>query len=147
MPELLEVSHGAVLGVLLAVAGIAALAPATGHGVLALHLIRQVEEVLHVRVGAADEAIIDAVAKREIDVAVVWGPLAGYFAKQSGDAIKLQTVTPLIDGPTLPMMFDISMGVRKEDRDLRREVDEALESNRSAIQKILVEYGVPMLEE
>jgi mxaJ protein len=96
---------------------------------------------------APPRTIIDAVAKRDIDLAVVWGPLAGYFAKQNGNALALRTVAPLSDGPTLPMTFDISMGVRKEDRDLRRELDAALESNRKEIQQILADYGVPMLGE
>jgi mxaJ protein len=91
--------------------------------------------------------IIDAVAKDDIDVAVVWGPLAGYFARKSKPQLALQTVTPLIDGPMLPMTFDISMGVRKEDRALRRELDDVLERNRDAIRKLLGEYGVPMIEE
>jgi mxaJ protein len=90
-------------------------------------------------------AIIDAVAKSEIDVAVVWGPLAGYFAKKSSPALALQPVAPLIDGPMLPMTFDISMGVRKEDRALRRELDDALERRRDEVQQILKDYGVPVL--
>jgi mxaJ protein len=92
-------------------------------------------------------AIIDAVAKDEIDVAVVWGPLAGYFARRAQPALTLQTVSPLIDGPMLPMTFDISMGVRKEDRALRRELDDVLERKREEIGKLLSEYGVPLIGE
>jgi mxaJ protein len=91
--------------------------------------------------------IIDAVANDEIDVAVVWGPLAGYFARKAQPQLALQAVTPLIDGPMLPMTFDISMGVRKEDRALRRELDDVLERKREEINGILVDYGVPMIEE
>jgi mxaJ protein len=52
-------------------------------------------------------------------------------------------VAPKIDGPTLPMLFDISMGVRREDADLKREIGEALERNRARIDAILAAFGVP----
>jgi mxaJ protein len=90
-------------------------------------------------------AIIDAVARRRVDVAVVWGPLAGYFARRSKPALHLQPVSPLIDGPMLPMVFDISMGVRREDRALRRELDEVLAQHATQIQALLREYGVPIV--
>ena len=87
--------------------------------------------------------ILDAVASGEVAVAVVWGPLAGYFAKREGAALRLSPVQPQIDGPRLPMVFDISMGVRKEDEALRQEIDDALQRRRSEIAAILAEYGVP----
>jgi mxaJ protein len=90
-------------------------------------------------------AIIDDVARRRLDVAVVWGPLAGYFARQHRPELHVQTVSPLIDGPMLPMAFDISMGVRKDDRALRHELDEVLERQATRIQVLLREYGVPIL--
>jgi mxaJ protein len=52
-------------------------------------------------------------------------------------------VQPQIDGPQLPMVFDISMGVRKEDEVLRQQVEEALQRRRAEIATILAEYGVP----
>jgi mxaJ protein len=91
--------------------------------------------------------IVEAVAKDQIDVAVVWGPLAGYFARTTKPRLQLQTVAPLIDGPMLPMTFDISMGVRKEDRALRRKLDDVLERKRDEIRKLLDDYGVPTIEE
>ena len=87
--------------------------------------------------------IVDAVASGEVALAVVWGPLAGYFAKREGAALRLSPVQPQIDGPRLPMVFDISMGVRKEDEALRQEIDGALQRRRSEIAAILAEYGVP----
>ena len=87
--------------------------------------------------------IVDAVASGEVAVAVVWGPLAGYFAKREGAALRLTPVQPQFDGPRLPMVFDISMGVRKEDEALRQEIDDALQRRRSEIAAILAEYGVP----
>jgi mxaJ protein len=89
-------------------------------------------------------AIVDDVASGRLDVAVVWGPLAGYFARQRRPELHLQAV-PLTDGPMLPMVFDISMGVRRDDRALRRELDEVLTRQAERIQVLLHEYGVPIV--
>jgi mxaJ protein len=88
-------------------------------------------------------AIVDAVVRGDVDVAVVWGPTAGWFASRAPTPLVLTPVTPWLDGPQAPMVFDVSMGVRREDRTLRRELDAALERNRAAIGKILDAYHVP----
>src|SRR4051812_3905134 len=85
--------------------------------------------------------IIDAVARGEIDVAIAWGPLAGYFAPKQTVPLRLSSVKPQIDGPTLPMVFDISMGIRKEDTRLRDELEGAIERRRADIDAVLTEYG------
>ena len=87
--------------------------------------------------------IVDAVAKGDIDIALVWGPTAGYFAAQAKRPLRLVPVTPWLDGPQSPMVFDVSMGVRREDRALRRELDRALRRNQAAIRRILDDYHVP----
>ncbi|MCM8735675.1 hypothetical protein M5E06_16120 [Azospirillum sp. A1-3] len=74
---------------------------------------------------------------------MVWGPQAGYFAAHQPVPLTIAPVTPGVDGPTLPMMFDISMGLRKEDTALRGQLGDAMERNRSAIDRILADYGVP----
>jgi mxaJ protein len=94
---------------------------------------------------APQSAVIDAVARGEVDVAVVWGPTAGYFAARQSRPMVLTPVKPWLDGPQSPMVFDISMGVRRDDRALRRELDRALERNRDAIGRILDDYRVPRL--
>ena len=71
--------------------------------------------------------IVEAVGKGEVDVAVVWGPLAGYFARRLG--LDLDAHPGRAGGRTgsgLPLAFDIGMGVRKEDKDLKRRIDEVL---------------------
>jgi mxaJ protein len=83
--------------------------------------------------------IIDAINRGEIDVAIVWGPLAGYFAKD----LEITNVTPQIDVPFLPFVYDIAVGVRREDIALRQELDGILVKRKSDIAKILDEYGVP----
>jgi len=91
-------------------------------------------------------AIVDAVVAGDVDVAVVWGPTAGYFAQQASRQLRLTPVSPQFDGPQMPMAFDISMGVRKEDQALRDEIDSAIEHRRAAIDAILAGYSVPRLD-
>lgn len=87
--------------------------------------------------------IVEAVAKGDIDLAVVWGPLAGYHAKRQKAELVLTPVPPR-DGRTgLPFAFAISMGVRKDNKELRDRLDEILDRDRAEIQAILEEYGVP----
>ncbi|HET9320956.1 MAG TPA: substrate-binding domain-containing protein [Bryobacteraceae bacterium] len=88
-------------------------------------------------------AIMDAVAKGEIDVAIVWGPVAGYFAGRESVPLKVALVTPQNDGPRVPMVFDINMGVRRDDPTLRDEINAALIKLRPKIDAVLANYGVP----
>ncbi|CDX30253.1 Extracellular solute-binding protein family 3 [Mesorhizobium sp. ORS 3359] len=90
--------------------------------------------------------IIDAVASGEIDLAVVWGPLAGYFAQKQRVPLRITPVAPRIDGPQLPMIYDISMGVRREDDALRSDVNSALARHKAEIDALLAQYGVPRID-
>ena len=83
---------------------------------------------------------IDFIAK---NVAIVWGPQAGWFARQERVPLELTPVSPQIDLPFLPFVFDISMGVRRGDNRLRDELDRAIERRRADIDRILDQYGVP----
>jgi len=87
--------------------------------------------------------LIEAVANGEVDIAVAWGPLAGYFAKQPNAELKLVPVSPAIDLPFMPEVFDISLAVRRTDKALKAELDAVLEREQSAIAALLNEYGVP----
>jgi mxaJ protein len=90
-------------------------------------------------------AIIDAVEEGDLDVAVVWGPMAGYFAALSSKPLTLEPVQPSRDGTELPMAFYVSMGVRRGDNALLQRLDHSLERNHAAISAILADYHVPML--
>lgn len=91
--------------------------------------------------------VVDAVGRGDVDVAVVWGPLAGYFAKRAEHPLSITPVRPWLDGPQWPMVFDISMGVRKDDLELRDRLDEVLVRRRADVQALLAEYGVPTVAE
>ena len=89
--------------------------------------------------------IVDAVARGEIDVAAVWGPIAGYFAQRE---VPRLTVTQIEAGPTdlIPITFDISMGVRKTDSDLHDAVQRALDDLAPQVRTILDRFHIPVVE-
>jgi quinoprotein dehydrogenase-associated probable ABC transporter substrate-binding protein len=88
-------------------------------------------------------AIVDAVAKGTIDVAIVWGPIAGYFAKRQQVPLELVPI-PSRKGD-LPFAFDIAMGVKKGNTVLRARLAEVLDARQREIEQILKQYGVPLL--
>ena len=90
-------------------------------------------------------AIVDAVARGDIDVAVVWGPFAGYFARSEPVHLTLTPVEPQHDGADWPMAFDIAMGVRKGDTAFLNEMNRELQRERTAIGAILAQYHVPLV--
>jgi mxaJ protein len=86
--------------------------------------------------------IVDAVANGDVDVAIAWGPLAGFFANRSTIPLELIPITPDKDGP-LRFAFDVSLGVRKDDGNLRDQLDKFLTDHREEIDRILDDYNVP----
>ncbi|PYX32452.1 MAG: quinoprotein dehydrogenase-associated putative ABC transporter substrate-binding protein [Acidobacteria bacterium] len=95
--------------------------------------------------GDGAESIVRAVARREVDIAVVWGPLAGYFARRFPGSLTLTPVEPEVDPPGLPFTFAISMGVRKGNLALRDELEKILAKRQPEILNILDEYKVPQI--
>jgi quinoprotein dehydrogenase-associated probable ABC transporter substrate-binding protein len=91
--------------------------------------------------------IVDAVVNKEIDVAIAWGPLAGYFAKHARVPLKIVPVSPQVDQPFLPFVYDISMGVRRGDQELKDRLEQIMQKRRSDIDRILRDYGVPRVEQ
>ncbi len=89
--------------------------------------------------------IIDAVAKGEIEVGLVWGPLAGYFASLSPTPLVVQPVTPVLDAGVLPMTYEIAMGISCGEPTLKAQIDAILSREQPAIEHILDEYHVPRL--
>jgi len=88
-------------------------------------------------------AIVDAVATRKIDVALVWGPAAGYFVKHQRTPLEM---VPVQAGPgDPPFAYDMSMGVKKGNDALLMDVQRALDENAAAIRKVLTDYGVPLV--
>jgi len=90
--------------------------------------------------------IVDDVARGDIDTAIVWGPLAGYYARREPVAMDVTPVMPAVDRGSGRFTFEIAMAVRGSDQALHAALEKALTHRRAAIREILRDYGVPLVE-
>ena len=90
--------------------------------------------------------VVDAVEAGTVDVAVVWGPVAGYFAASAEADMHVRPVHPQVDAPFVPMVMSVSIAMRAGDVDLKDLVNTALVQRWDDVQTILDAYGVPTLE-
>jgi len=88
--------------------------------------------------------IVDAVADGRVDVAIVWGPLAGYYTRREPAPMDVTPIAAAADSPVLPFVFDIAMGVRRGDTALRDALNATIARRRVEIRQILHTYGVPL---
>jgi mxaJ protein len=88
--------------------------------------------------------LMEAVARGDVDVGIAWGPIAGYVARHQHLALEMAPVSPASDGPSLPFAFDISMGVRHDDKPLAEALDRIIARRQREIRAILASYGVPV---
>ena len=101
--------------------------------------------MIDTRIDSSAEAMINDLAKGEIDAGVLWGPIAGYYAKQANPPLH---VTPLVKETTGPkLVYRIGMGVRAADQNWKRQLNRLIQENQPAINKILLDFGVPLLDE
>ncbi len=91
--------------------------------------------------------IIAAVARREIDVAIVWGPIAGYFAKQQTEPMNVIPVPSEASTSSLPFSYNIAVGVRRGDEALKTQLTELLQRKAPEIAQILSDYAIPTVQE
>ncbi len=97
-------------------------------------------------IGPDPGEIVRAVVDRQVGAAIVWGPLAGYFARPYRDVLQLTPLSPETDPPGLLFTFMIGMGVRKGNTSLRDALNEVLARRQAQIGRILSSYGVPQLD-
>jgi len=97
------------------------------------------------RTAAPLAPIVEAVARRDIDVAIVWGPLA-YFAARQPVPLHVTPIEPGALDEGLPFAFGIAMGVRRKDEELRQHIQAAIEKLQPKIDAIMAEYGVPRVD-
>ena len=88
--------------------------------------------------------LIEAVESEAIDVAAVWGPLAGYFAKHSPVRLEVVPIVDTDDYSPLLFRYDMAIGVRKGDTGLVQKLNGVLNRHRSEIRKLLLSYGIPL---
>lgn len=87
--------------------------------------------------------IVKAVARGKVDIAVAWGPMAGYFAAHSDVPLQVVPIDPDPSDPSLPLAFDIAIGVRPADRELKERLDAELNRRKPEIARLLQTYGIP----
>lgn len=87
--------------------------------------------------------LIEAVAAGDVDLAIAWGPLAGYFSTRVDPPLSIAAVDAV---PGMPMRFSISMAVRKDATDLRDRLNGVLERRRPAIDALLDRFNVPRVD-
>jgi quinoprotein dehydrogenase-associated probable ABC transporter substrate-binding protein len=97
------------------------------------------------RFDAPPRDLVNDVAAGKIDVGILWGPIAGYYAKQQSTPL---VVVPLktADNP-IPLDYRITMGVRFNEPDWKRQINDLIRKEQPAITKILLDYGVPLIDD
>jgi quinoprotein dehydrogenase-associated probable ABC transporter substrate-binding protein len=97
------------------------------------------------RIDSSAAAMIKDLTSGEIDAAILWGPMAGFYAKNANPPLH---VTPLVKETTGPRLaFRIGMGVRPADQNWKRQLNRLIQENQPAINRILLDFGVPLLDE
>jgi quinoprotein dehydrogenase-associated probable ABC transporter substrate-binding protein len=101
--------------------------------------------VVDTRVDSSAQAMMRDLASGEIDVGVLWGPMAGYYAKQAAPPMRVALLLKESGGPQLA--FRIAMGVRPADQNWKRQLNKLIADNQGDINRILLGFGVPLLDE
>jgi quinoprotein dehydrogenase-associated probable ABC transporter substrate-binding protein len=95
------------------------------------------------RIEVPSQTMVNDIASGQIDAGVLWGPIAGYYAQHATPQL---VVVPLLKEPSR-MDFRIAMGVRHSDQDWKRKLNRIITENQPEIDRILQQYGVPLLDE
>ena len=90
--------------------------------------------------------VVRAVELGDVDVALVWGPLAGYFAAKSPVPLELEPVTPWFADQQWPMQFDVSVGVRRDNQKLLNDIDRILARRSGDVRRLMASYHVPIVQ-
>lgn len=101
--------------------------------------------MIDTRVDSSAAAMIKDVISGEIDGGILWGPMAGYYARQADPPLRVVPLVKETSGPRLA--YRIGMGVRPADQNWKRLLNRLIQENQPAINKILLDFGVPLLDE
>jgi quinoprotein dehydrogenase-associated probable ABC transporter substrate-binding protein len=97
------------------------------------------------RIDSSAETMINDLTSGKIDAAILWGPIAGFYAKKVNPPLH---VTPLVKETTGPrLVYRIGMAVRPADQNWKRQLNRLIQENQPAINRILLDFGVPLLDE
>jgi quinoprotein dehydrogenase-associated probable ABC transporter substrate-binding protein len=97
------------------------------------------------RADSSAQAMIDDLARGEIDCGILWGPMAGYYASHADPPLVVVPLTRETAGP--PMSFRIGMAVRQADQEWKRTLNKLIMENQTEINKLLISYNIPILDE
>jgi len=97
------------------------------------------------RFDSTSQAMIKDLDTGDIDVGILWGPIAGYYAKTANPKLSVAPLTKEQGGPRLA--FRIGMGVRQSDQDFKRLLNRMIQENQREIDAILLSFGLPLLDE
>ena len=101
--------------------------------------------MIDTRLDSSAAAMIDDLTSGQIDAAILWGPIAGFYARKASPPLH---VTPLVRETTGPrLVYRIGMGVRAADQNWKRLLNHLIQENQPAINRILLDFGVPLLDE
>jgi quinoprotein dehydrogenase-associated probable ABC transporter substrate-binding protein len=101
--------------------------------------------VVDTRVDSSAQAMLHDLASGEIDAGVLWGPMAGYYAKQANPQMRVKLLLKETGGP--PLAFRMAMGVRATDQNWKRQLNRLIADNQAEINRLLLGFGVPLLDE
>ena len=97
------------------------------------------------RADSSAQAMMDDLAHGEIDCGILWGPMAGYYARQANPPLTVVPLTKETTGP--PMTYRIGMAVRAADQEWKRTLNQLIMENQAEINKLLISYNIPILDE
>jgi quinoprotein dehydrogenase-associated probable ABC transporter substrate-binding protein len=100
--------------------------------------------VVDTRVQSSGAAMMHDLAGGVIDAGILWGPIAGYYARQGGSALSVVPLVKETGGPRLA--YHIAMGVRFADQDWKRMLNRRIAESQGAINELLLSFGVPLLD-
>jgi quinoprotein dehydrogenase-associated probable ABC transporter substrate-binding protein len=101
--------------------------------------------VVDTRVDSSAAAMMHDLTTDQIEAGVLWGPMAGYHARQAGTPVAVVPLTRENGGPRL--VYRIAMGVRYSDQEWKRLLNRKIQENQGAINRLLLGYGVPLLDD
>ena len=88
--------------------------------------------------------VVQKVLNGDLDVAAVFGPFAGWVKTMKGEPITILPVN--LEDDKVPLEFELAIGVRKTDAFLKYMLEFALEDKAEEVEKILKDYGVPLVQ-
>lgn len=97
------------------------------------------------RFDSPSEQMVKDLEKGDIEAGILWGPIGGYYAKKAGSPMTVQPLVKETKGPR--QIYRITFGVRPHDQEWKRKLNGLIAKNQTKINAILLEYGVPLLDE